>query len=232
MTDVLSDAETLLKQLPEAVTRRAFGDRLSKAIHDLGDADHQVDRISALLRTANLTKYGSAQEQADALEDVIHLADKVGKSLEEAEDAETLREAVFEYSKDLKQAIATLDRSIRVHWQSIVRESFQPLIGLGELLASMNVANDLGGRLSACGRQATSVPNSCAASDLHTAISKLFADYAALQSERAAEIGEDEVGEFMNALAEKRATLSMVTPKVQDWLTRHHALDRLAIAPR
>lgn len=232
MTDVLSDAETLLQQLPAAVERRAFGDRLGKAIRDLSDANHQIDRVSALLQTANLTEFGRAQDETDVLEDVIDIAGKVGKSLEEAEDAERLREAVFEYSKDLKPAIATLDRSIRVHWQSIVRESFQPLISLGELLTTMNVANGLGDRMAACGKQAISVSNSCSASDLHMTIAKLFAEYGALQSERSAEIGEDEVGEFMNALAEKRATLSMVTPKVHDWLTSHHALDRLAIAPR
>lgn len=121
---------------------------------------------------------------------------------------------------------------MREHWRVLAHERFQPLVGLGELLASMNVANNLGPRLMACGRKGIASTNASSATDLHASVTELSNEYDALQAERAAEIGEDEVGEFINALADKRATLAMVTPKVQAWLTEHAALDRLGITTR
>ena len=96
----------------------------------------------------------------------------------------------------------------------------------------MNVANNLGTRLAACGQKAMNSGTAGSASELHTAAVALWSEYDALQAERAAEIGEDEVGEFINALADKRATLAMVTPKVQAWLADHSALDRLGVTTR
>jgi hypothetical protein len=163
---------------------------------------------------------------------MIEFAEAVGNALETAEDAKALREAAFEYSNDLKLAIAALERSIREHWRVVATERFQPLIGLGELMSSMNVPNDLGARLVACGRAGTSSAMAGTASELYAAIKAQSAQYDALQAERAKELGDDEVGDFINALADKRATLAMVTPKVRAWLEAHNALERLGITTR
>jgi hypothetical protein len=143
-----------------------------------------------------------------------------------------LRKAVFEYTTDLNQSIATLERSIRDHWRTVAMERFQPLIGLGQLLTSVNVPNNLGDRLVSCGQRGVASANAGSSAELLTALTALLSEYDALQAERAAEIGEDEVGDFINALADKRATLAMVTPKVREWLADHGALDRLGITTR
>ncbi|KAK0329760.1 hypothetical protein LTR94_035452, partial [Friedmanniomyces endolithicus] len=56
----------------------------------------------------------------------------------------------------------------------------------------MNVANNLGPRLVACGRNGVNSANVASAADLHGSVSTLSKEYDALQAERAAEIGEDE----------------------------------------
>jgi hypothetical protein len=232
LNDVLLEAEELLEQLPEAVSQRKVGERLAQAIRDLGNADHQLQRMSALIATAEVTEFGKQPHQAEALDEMVDCAQTVGEALENAQDAEALRKAMFEYSNDLNQAITTLQRSIRAHWGTVASDRFQPLIGLGELLESMNVPNNLGGRLIACGRQAMTVSSAGSAPELQAAIGALLSEYDVLQAERAAEIGNDEVGEFINALAEKRATLAMVTPQVREWLVGHGALDRLGVTTR
>lgn len=232
MSDALVEAEALLEQLPNAVSRRTLGERLGKAIQELSNASHQMQRMTALIETAKLTDFGKQPHQSEALNEMIDCAQGVGEALENAEDAEALREAVFEYSSDLKQAIATLERSIRENLRTFANERFQPLIGLGELLTSMNVSNDLGSRLIACGNQGMAVLSVSSAPQLQAAISVVLGDYDLLQAERAKVIGEDEVGDFINALADKRATLAMVTPKVREWLADHHAVDRLGITIR
>jgi hypothetical protein len=232
MTDVLEEAESLLIELPEAVSRRSLGERLSQAVAALKTADHQIGRMKALIAAAEEIGYGKSEHQREALEEMVDCALGVGEGLEAAEEAETLRVAVFEYQDSLTKAIAALERHLREHWRTVSAERFQPMIGLGALLTAMNVANNLGGRLVACGQRGVAATGPSTASELLATIRELSADYDRLQAERAAEIGDDEVGDFINALAEKKATLTMVTPKVLAWLGEHDALDRLGINPR
>lgn len=232
MTDVLEEAEALLLVLPEAVSRRALGERLGQAVTALKTADHQIARMEALIATAAEIGYGKSDHQREAIEELIDCALEVGEGLEAAEEAETLRVAVYEYQDSLAKAIATLERLVREHWRTVSADRFQPMIGLGTLLTAMNVANNLGGRLVACGQRGMAATGPSSAPELLATIKTLFADYDRLQGERAAEIGDDEVGDFINALAEKKATLTMVTPKVLAWLSDHDALDRLGINPR
>lgn len=232
MSDALLEAEALLADLPDAVSRRSLGERLCEATTALRTADHQISRMRALVEMADLTGFGKRAEQNEVFEEMVDEALSVGDALEEAEDPAALRSATFEYSNTLNRAIASLERSIRDHWRAVAAERFQPLLGLGTLLTSMNVANNLGTRLAACGQKAMNAGTAGSASDLHTAAVALWSEYDTLQAERAAEIGEDEVGEFINALADKRATLAMVTPKVQAWLADHSALDRLGVTTR
>ena len=153
MTDALEEAEALLLKLPDAVARRKLGERLTQAIIALRTADHQIARITALLELSRIVEFGKTIEQRDALEEMRDCAAEIGASLEEAEDAEELRSAVYEYENSLKKAIATLERAVRERWRVVAAERFQPLIGIGNLLTSMNVSNNLGGRLADCGRK-------------------------------------------------------------------------------
>lgn len=232
MSDVLEEAEALLVQLPDAVSRRKLGERLGQAVAALRTADHQIARMKALLETIDLTGYGKVGAQSEVVDDMVECALSVGEALADAEDAEALRKAVYEYTETLNKAISTLERAMREHWRTAAADKFQPLIGLGGLLSAMNVANNLGPRLIACGQRGVTGSDAGSAPERLAIIRQLIADYDALQAERAAEIGDDEVGDFINALADKRATLAMVTPRVHAWLTDHGALGTLGVTTR
>jgi HPt (histidine-containing phosphotransfer) domain-containing protein len=222
MSDVLVEAEALLTELPDAVARRKLGERLSKAIVALRTADHQIARMAALLDFSRIVEFDKTADQRAALQEMKECATDIGASLEDAEDEEQLRLAVYEYENSLPKALAALERAVRERWRVVAADRFQPLIGIGELLTSMNVSNHLGDRLADVGPITI----------LLDTVRALLADLDLLQDERAAEIRDDEVGDFINALAERRATLVMVTPKVHDWLKEHRALERLGVSPR
>jgi hypothetical protein len=232
LRDALVEAEELFEQLPAAVSRRTLGERLGKALVDLRTSDRQVERMQNSLKIAGLIEFGSVHHRHEILTEMVDCAFSVGQSLEKAQDAEALRKAVYEYTTDLNQSISTLERSVREHWRTFATERFLPLLGLGDLLESMNVPNQLGQRLKLCGQKGQTSINAGSIKDLLSSIEQLLNEYDRLQEERKREIGEDEVGDFVNALADKRATLAMVTPKVREGLDERKALDRLGITAR
>jgi hypothetical protein len=232
MSDILEEAETLLDQLPDAVARRRLGERLGEAVIVLKNGDAQIARIRALLDTVALLGYGKLPEQRDVISEMVDGARNVGKSLEEADDSESLRSAVFDYKDSLNKSIIALERAIHDSWRTETVAKFQPLIVLGDLLSAMNVANNLGSRLVECGREGLASANIGLATERLVKIKQLLADHKKLQDERSNELGDDEVSAFVNALADNRATLAMVTTKVQAWLIEHNALGSLGVTTR
>ncbi|MBJ7533300.1 hypothetical protein JDN40_04155 [Rhodomicrobium vannielii ATCC 17100] len=232
MSDVLVEAEELLKELPDAVDRRKLGDQLRKAVIALGTADRQIARIAALLELSRIVGFGETVDQHAALEDMKECAIDIGAALEEADNEKQLRLAVYEYENSLPRALSALERAVRERWRLVALARFQSLIGIGKLLTSMNVSNNLGSRLEDCGRRGMAASSIGAAADLVTNVKGLLAELDTLQQERAAEISDDDVGIFINALAENRATLAMVNSKVHEWLKEHSALERLGISLR
>jgi hypothetical protein len=232
MSDILEEAETVLAQLPDAVARRKLGERLGEAVTVLKNADAQIVRIGALLDTVAILGYGKVPEQRDVIDEMLDAARHVGKSLEEADDSESLRIAVFDYKDSLNKAIVALERAIHELWRTEAMAKFHPLIVLGELLTAINVANNLGSRLVECGKAGLASINIGVATERLLKIRQLLADHKKLHEERSNELGNDELSEFINALADNRATLAMVTTKVHAWLTDHDALGSLGVTTR
>lgn len=231
MSDALVEAESLIAELPGAVSRRSLGERLTEAVTKLRNADHLIERITSLIRIARLIEFGKTGHQQSALEDATENALDVGERLSAASSAEELRSAIYDYEITLRDDVRRLETLVGDHWRAVARGQFQPLQGLGELLTRMNVEKDLGSRMTAFTNKALNSDQISAAQLLET-IRVLRTEYETLQVERAAAIGTDDVGEFINALAENRATLKMVTPGVHAWLSEHDALDALEISPR
>lgn len=231
MSDALVEAESLIAELPGAVSRRSLGERLTEAVTKLRNADHLIERITSLIRIARLIEFGKTGHQQSALEDATENALDVGERLSAASSAEELRSAIYDYEITLRDDVRRLETLVGDHWRAVARGQFQQLQGLGELLTRMNVEKDLGSRMTAFTNKALNSDQISAAQLLET-IRVLRTEYETLQVERAAAIGTDDVGEFINALAENRATLKMVTPGVHAWLSEHDALDALEISPR
>lgn len=231
MTDALEELEELLGDLPDAIDRRRLGDRLTQSMATLQNADHNIERIEAVIELADLTGMtlgGAGQVVQKLKEEAI----EVGEWLETAESDEELRDATYEYDKVLLRTLANCEISVRNHWQVSAAQQFRPLVALGELLQRINVRPDLGKRLAETGRRALNAHQTGSAKALCAEVRALRAEQQVLQTEQTELMSEGEIGSFITAVAEHKATLEMVTPKVQQWLSENGALDRFAISPR
>jgi hypothetical protein len=230
MSDALADAESLIADLPGALSRRSLGERLTETVTKLRTADHLVERITSLIRIARQIEFGKSGHQKEALDDVTENAIDIGERLSAADSADALRSALYDYEVTLRDAVRRLETLVGDHWRGIVRTQFQPLQGVAELLTRMKVEQSLGARMTAFTTKALN-SGQLAAAQLLSAIGELRTEFDALQAERAAAVGSDDVGEFINALSENRATLRFVTPAVLAWLIAHDALDEFDITP-
>jgi hypothetical protein len=231
MSDQLEELEQLLEELPDAVDRRRLGDRLTQSMTTLHKADHNVERIEAVIELADLTGMASSGP-AQVVERLKEEAFEVGEWLETATSDEELRDAVYQYDKVLLRSLANCELTVRNHWQMAAAQRFRPLVALGELLQRINVRPDLGQRLVETGKRALNAHQAGSAKTLCAEVRALTAEQEALQNEQAELMSEGEIGSFITAVAEHKATLEMVTPKVREWLTQNGALDRFTISPR
>lgn len=231
MTDSLVELEELLEDLPAAVERRSMGDVLATALSKLRTAEHQAQRVEALLGLAELIEYQSGPAQDDLVDSLRQEALDIGDALEAAETPDDLEKAVYRFEKDLGTEIGALDRALRQHWTQFSARLFQPLVAVGELLRRIGGEAELGNELLACGREAQAIPSGTPAPALLSQIERLLATRERLQERRRAALGEGAVADFINALADNRATLAMVTTEVRAWLDEHDASARLQVRP-
>lgn len=232
MTDPLGSLETMLEELPEAVDRRKLGDRLTQSLETLKTADPDIGRLTAILDLAELSGYGDTPLQAERLSELQDEAWAVGEALETASTDIDLRQAVLEYEKDFRHMLGSIDLAIRTHWGLFAAERFRPAATLGELLHRIGVESNLAGRMQDCGQRGLAIGSGGSLPELAARARSHLAELEAIQQERAGTIGQGDVGNFINALADQRATLAMVTGEVRDWLERHDALDRFSLSLR
>jgi hypothetical protein len=231
MSDALAELETLLVELPDAVGRRQLGDRLNQSMETLKSADYQVERLKVVLELADLTEMTSGP-QAQAIRELQEEAFDVGTQLEEAASDDELRDAVHSYHNELLRSLASSELVMRNQWKVLAAQRFRSLGALGQLLQRIGVDPDLGARLAAVGQRATRAGDLTPATAMCADVKTLLAERDELQAERADRLSEGEIGSFISALAEHRATLDMVTPEVRTWLNDNDALHRFTIEPR
>lgn len=226
MTCDLKQVEELILQLPLAVERRKLGERLREAVQALQAAPQQIQRIRALMELA-----GVLECSPTLLKEVRDTALYIGEDLENVTNPEVLRTATDEYRRILLPAVGRLEHALRERCRVFVAERFQPQVGIGTLLTQMHVPDNLGVRLAACAQRGIQLATQGTVAEMLSGLRAQIAELDALQRERSARIPDDEVGSFITALAEKKATLAMVTPNVTQWLAVHGALEDFSVTP-
>lgn len=229
--DALVELEALLGKLPAAIESRRLGDGLTKAKNKLHDSDRLVDRIEALLELANEIGLDETNPHSEMIEEVRFSALDVGKNLESAGTAADLDKAISRYERELTTEVTQLKRGVSQHWRSVIERQFTPMLSVGTLLDRINPVSDLGKQLNACATEARSTSDSLDGRALLDHVRRLLQLRERLQARRRDELGDGDVADFVNALAEDRATLAMVTPSVRSWLNENDALDRLKVKP-
>ena len=222
MLDALVAREALLADLPSAMEQQKLGQQLDVSADKLRAGVAEAERLSALLVLAALLKLDN-KEQLEDLEDARNEARWVGGTLATTEDASQLKEATDRYEKDFLLSLRGVHRNVIQRWEDVARRDFRPLIQLGEMLEKLDPSSSLGREMTVCGRTATSFQRVSNANELLDHVRAFLATRGELQRRRRSEYGDGEIAEFVNALAEDRAKLDMITPDVRKWLDSHGA---------
>lgn len=230
MSDKLAELEESLPKLDPALDRRRVGESLGKTVERLRDADRTADRLRAVLEIASEVTFEADPGQATALRELVVEAGSLANDLENAHTAEDLR-VIQETYGDFTKSLVNVDRLLRVHWRRVADREFRPLVSVGELLENIGVASSLGQRLRQCGEEAVGIRDSVPAEVLRDSILRVRAIRSALEQERTSMTKDSEVDNFLTAVADGKATLSMITERVRDWLDRNNALDRFGVRP-
>jgi hypothetical protein len=232
MTDVLVELEALLPELGPSIERRRLGESLGRVADALRDYDRHVRRFKAILEIAQETGFSAEPRQAEALKELMEAAESAAADMLKASSTDDLKVVQDDYTEFTQTMVKTDRDSIRPHWARIVERDFKPLVAIGTLLERINGVSDLGRRLVECGREAAnSLAKTPPVETLRDDIRRLHEERASLEAKRASLTDEPEVDAFLNALAEGRATLRIVTEKVRVWLEQNGALDRFSIRP-
>ncbi len=229
MSDALADLEQLVVDLPAAVERQRLGQELAEAAGRLRQAEHQIERVRSLLRLADLLG-GDDAHRAELVDEVREEAWRTGDALESATTPDGLRRATHRFESDLKMALGNLDRDLRRQWQGLVSREFQPLIEVGRMLARLGGESDLSRGLVACGTEATNYQPGSNPTEFLERVRDLVQRRDRLRAQRRTAFGEGAVASFLEALAENRAKLDMVTEEVRAWLDEHGASGRLRVS--
>lgn len=229
MLDALVELEGLLVELPSAMERQRLGQQLDVSADKLRNGVAEAERLSALLALAVLLEIEN-REQLEDLDDARNEAWRIGSLLVATEDASQLKEATDRYEKDFLQALKGIHRNVVHRWEEVVRRDFRPLIQVGAMLEKLDPSSSLGREMASCGQAPAGIQYVSNASELLTQVRDLVAKREELQRKRRSEYGDGAVAEFVNALAENRATLNMVTPDVRRWLDSHGASAWLKVA--
>lgn len=222
MLDALVELEGLLNDLPSAIERQKLGNQLDVSAEKLRSGIAEADRLSALLALANLLQLENKEQLAD-FDDARNEARRIGKVLVAAEDASELKETTDRYERDFLFALRGIHRHVVQRWEEVVRREFRPLIQVGEMLEKLDPSSRLGKEMAACGRAAVSFQQVSNTSEFLTHVRVLVSKRDELQRIRRSDYGDGAIAEFVNALAENRATLEMITPDVRTWLDSHGA---------
>lgn len=222
MLDALVELEGLLVDLPSALARQRLGQQLEVSADKLRSGVMEAERLSALLALAALLKFENKEQLGD-LDDVRNEARQVGRILVATDDASQLKEATDRYEKDFVLALKGIHRNVMQRWDDVVRRDFRPLIQVGEMLEKLDPSSSLGSEMVACGRAATGFQHVSNANAFLNHVLAFLEKRDELQRKRRSEYGDGVVAEFVNALAENRANLNMITPDVRKWLDSHGA---------
>lgn len=226
----LNHLESLLPLLPEAVKQTRFGDSLKLIGPEIADAVTRAADAKALIDIAEATSYATNEHRRERLEELVDWCSLTARKLEAAADDSSLREAKENYSS-FKAAQNSLRQAIGEHWELMRARKFDPLASYGEILALVPGLEPLAKDFGVCARTAKAVNMSRGPQALHTHVVAMQLEFDRLQQARAAQVQDPSVGQFLNAIAEGRATLDDLTEAVLSWLRQHNATARFKITP-
>lgn len=227
MTDPLAELEQLVPGLEAAAAGVRLGEKAGRDLQKFAEAERQTTRLDTLVDLALLLKAGDDAQARAATQKCLHDASEAGEAMVEATDEAGLEVAVEAYG-DFGRALHTLEITLRPLWTARV-DAFNELASVGGLLTTFPAAADLGARMLGAAVAAQDARQGLAPEQLLAKARELLALRETLLAEQQTVAGDPAVSTFLQALAEQRATLDLLTDEVMAWLRKEKALDRLQV---
>lgn len=230
MTDALEELESLLPELPQAKERRTLGESLARVASLLKDITLAAHRLSDTYDIAEMIGFGDVPEAAEKISDMSDIARHLASLLEGANDATTLHQIERDFP-ELKAAIGAAFSAMKQRWRTEVAAEYRPFLSLGQLLAKIDHDSTLGARMVKLGEDANTSLNVTQTDQFKQVVANLIDTRARLESEKTSFTSDEEVDNFLSALAQNQAKLGSVTPDILRWLSEHDALDLFEVRP-
>lgn len=227
----LSKLAELMPSIAPAIERTRFGAGLADLRTIETDADTIVSDFAAALAVSGKTRFAERSDHREQLENVVLTAADLSRLLLAASDDRDLAKAKASID-ELKKSCQLLFRSIRGHTETWVDREFGPLRTYGELLQKIPYTEMLGKAYQQCHQEALLAKASRGLKDLNQIVVKVCDVKDALDAQRKALSEIPGVGDFLNAIAENRATLADLTPDVLKWLVSTGSLTTFSVQPR
>lgn len=226
----LSQLQALLPSLPDAVARTRFGDSLKQIAQEVGDVATRAADAKALIEIAAITKFATNEHRTELLEEMTGWCSLTAKALKAADTDLTLREAKDSYGK-FKKAQNSLRSALGEHWDAVRRAQYEPLSAYGDILGLVPDLGRLAQGFKDCAVNSRKIGMAQGPQALLAHILAMRAELAGLQQSRSETVKDPSVGEFLNALADRAATLGHLTDEVIVWLREHNAVGRFRVTP-
>jgi len=222
--DRLEALEKLASRLPEAMRERDAGDALRAANDAVGSAETDISALERVAGITALVRETIEAEDRSRLERDLRQLAQAGRTIAAAVNAETL-EPAMEKLLSLHRGVPFVERTLTHAWAARVERIFASSGGLGRVLEEIPETQKIGKQMRDIHQAATSLKHR------RDDAAKLAGEFdgleARLQSLRAdlTKVGAgSEAIDFLLAVSEGRATLSLLTDDVRSWLSDRDAL--------
>jgi len=224
----LEELEKLIPKIEPAVRKSRFGEGLQK-ISDIAQfADNLRVNFRATLDVANRTEYGRRSDHVEAIEKVVLEADTLSKVLLHSSNEDDLVRARA-LREDLQKSYESLFRSLRGHIERWVEEQFVSQRGYTDLLKKIPQTMAFGLAQEACCNEALRARTVRNAVEMQSIIQRVCEQRETLNTQKESLNQIPGAGNFLEAIAEQRATLADVTPEVMSWLVEMNALETFSV---
>lgn len=224
--DKLERLEEALPKLASALEQKHLGIALQHAEAALRPFDAQFQQLEALTDAACLLPAHLELSRRD-LEDIVDDLDELANEMEEASTQGELNGIASDFPQISQRHIPRYNRIIHSMVGRYSTKELSNLGALGRLLGKIGQA-EIGQRLQKLEVDAKRMEQT-SPSQLADGIRSIQEQRIQAQAEVTALAKEPEVDSFLIALSRSQCSLSLVTPKVLDWLDALNARDQFRV---
>ena len=223
--DVLEALETLTGGLQDTIRRRAFGTTIESTIAIAQGATPNIADVERLGGFVETVRKMLGRDERHILRGALQDLQQIGVKVSAAQDQKALEEAGRLLSNDLKKDVTNIKSVLTSAWRRTVEAEFSTIGRLGSVLGQMPETQKLGLKMKELSGTAERLAGTLvSAKDQIAEIEALSVRKEKLNGELRKLGTDEEVVEFLLAVANQSATLDKLHEKVRDWLSERNAL--------